>query len=134
MTKKIFLLIIMLMIMAACGTTPDISKEVKDKTFVLREKVVLDGGKEEVAFTLGFEDEKIRGRALNTFMSNYEIDGNNIRILPVATTLMAGPEELMVKEAQYLEDLQNAANISIVEDSLIIITHDGKKLNFDEVK
>ena len=134
MMKKILLLMVILMIMAACGSTPNVREEVEGKTYAFKEKVVLDGGKGEVTFTLGFEDGKVRGRALNNFMAGCEIDGNDINILPMATTLMAGPEELMVKESQYLEDLQNAGSISIVEDSLIIITHDGKKLNFDEIK
>ena len=134
MIKKILMVMVMSVLLVACGNRPNIREEINGKTYVFREKVILEEGKQEIAFTLGFEDGKIRGRALNNFISTYEIDGNNINILPMATTLMAGPEELMKGEAEYLEDLKNAFSICIAGDTLVIITHDGKKLNFDEIK
>ncbi len=131
--KKIIMFVIITTLLMACGSRPDIKKEISGKEFALRDTVIVNED-HEIAFTIKFEGDKLGGKALNTYRSSYEIDGDSIRIYPVATTLMAGPEILMTREAEYLEDLSKAKGITFEDDVLTITTTDGSELIFDQIK
>ncbi|GLI56218.1 hypothetical protein PM10SUCC1_17320 [Propionigenium maris DSM 9537] len=134
MMKKILMFVVMVMTLMACGSKTDLNEMLAGKTFTLDEKVVLEEQGEEVSFTLAFEDGRVSGRALNNFNANYEIEGDKIEISPMATTLMAGPEILMQREAEYLMDLTNAKTISLEGNKLTITTEEEKVLTFTQVE
>lgn len=134
MMKKILMFVVMVMTLMACGSKTDIKESLVGKTYTLDEKVILEEQEEEVSFTISFDDGRLSGRALNNFNASYETDGNNIEISPMATTLMAGPEVLMQREAEYLTDLTTAKTISLEENKMTITTEEGKELTFTEVE
>ncbi len=134
MMKKILMFVVMVMTLMACGSKTELKDSLIGKTFTLDETVVLEEQGEEVSFTLTFEDGRVSGRALNNFNANFEIDGDKIEISPMATTLMAGPEKLMQREAEYLMDLTNAKTISLEENKLTITTEEEKVLTFTQVE
>lgn len=134
MIKKIVAFTLMVMFLMACGKKQDIGAEIQGKTYAYREKVVLEEENLEVVFTLGFKGDRINVVALNNFSSGYVIDGNGVTIMPMAGTLMAGPERLMDKEGQFLEDLRDTKGISLDNSTLTLTTKDGNELVFDEIK
>ncbi len=134
MMKKILMFVVMVMTLMACGSKTDLNESLVGKTFTLDEKVVLEEQGEEISFTLAFDDGRVSGRALNNFNANYEIEGDKIEISPMATTLMAGPEILMQREAEYMTDLTTAEKISLEGNKMIITTEEGKELTFTQVE
>lgn len=132
--KKILMFVVMVMTLMACGSKTELKDSLIGKTFILDETVVLEEQGEEVSFTITFEDGRVSGRALNNFNANFVIEGDKIEISPMATTLMAGPEILMQREAEYLMDLTNAKTISLEENKLTITTEEEKVLTFTQIE
>jgi heat shock protein HslJ len=60
------------------------------------------------------EDGSLSGSAgVNTYNSDYTTSGSTIEIGPIMTTKMAGPQELMDQESQYLDALEAATTYSV---------------------
>lgn len=130
MIKKILIFIVMASMLMGCRSALDPKKEIVGKTYILEEKIVVGDEGHEILVTLNFEHDRLNGKFLNNYNSSYKVEGDIITISPMATTLMAGPEELMKKETQYFSDLTSANKISIDEDILTITTVQGKELVF----
>jgi heat shock protein HslJ len=63
----------------------------------------------------------------NTFSGTFKLDGNQITIGPLASTMMmcSDPAGVMDQEAQYLAALQSAATYQIEGNVLELRTQDG---------
>jgi len=67
------------------------------------------------------DDERVSGfSGVNRYHGPYEVDGESIKIGPLASTRMAGPAELMEQERQYLEALEKATRYGIVDGALTL--------------
>ena len=74
------------------------------------------------------EDGTLSGSAgCNNYTATYTVDGDQISITPVATTMMmcAEPEGVMEQEAEYIAALGTAATFAIEGDQLELRTADG---------
>lgn len=68
-----------------------------------------------------FEGGRVEGSAgVNRYNGSFETSGDELRIGPLATTKMAGPQKLMDQEAQYLRALEGATRFSVEGDSLVV--------------
>jgi heat shock protein HslJ len=89
--------------------------------------VGLNNGKEAVTGTIAgseltavfAEDGTLSGSAgVNTYNASYTTSDGTIEIGPVATTKMAGPQDLLDQEQQYLAALDRATTYTVRGDSL----------------
>lgn len=65
------------------------------------------------------EDGRVGGSAgINRFMGRLDPDG---LFGPLATTLMAGPEELMAQEQVYLHLLEAASSVEPIEEGMSLV-------------
>jgi len=65
------------------------------------------------------EDGAVEGNAgVNAYSGDYVVEGAAIKIGPLATTKMAGPEELMVQEASFLLAMENCASWGVTNGQL----------------
>ena len=55
---------------------------------------------------------------VNRFTASFEVDGRRITFGPAATTMMAGPDELMAQEFAFLRALENATAYTVNGDHL----------------
>ena len=79
-----------------------------------------------VYITLNFKKDRIGGKSIiNNYSAGYEINGKNIKISDIVCTEMGGPEELMQMESKYLELLENAKTIEIVNGDLVLKSDKG---------
>lgn len=80
----------------------------------------------EVTAVFG-EDGTVSGSAgCNTYSGSYTVDGSNITIGPlVSTMMMCVDPEVMAQEAAYLAALENSATYSITGDTLELRAADG---------
>lgn len=87
-----------------------------------------------MGITISFSKNNINGNsAVNTYMTSYSLNGDEMMIKPAATTKMGGPEKNMKAEMEYLELLTNARSVSLKSDILTINTSGGKSLIYKEV-
>lgn len=88
----------------------------------------------EKEITISFDKNKVNGNSgVNNYFGSYEIKNNSIKIGPVGSTRMAGPENLMKIEFEYLKLLQDSKTIEFNNNFLILTTNDGKVLKFEKI-
>ena len=76
-----------------------------------------------------FDKGQVSGSAgCNNYNGPYVIDGNNISIGPLASTVMmcADPEGIMEQEVQYLSALGSVAKSQVIADRLELISESGE--------
>jgi heat shock protein HslJ len=80
--------------------------------------------------TLEFEDGRVAGNGgCNNFFGTYTVDGNQLTISALGSTMMAClPEEVMQQEAQVLALLSTAATYEIVDGQLLILDPNGETI------
>ena len=83
----------------------------------------------DVDATIMFQDGSVSGSSgCNSFSGGYTVDGNQISMGEMATTLMACPEPLMLQEQGLTAALGGAATYAIEGDTLQLIDADGNVL------
>lgn len=88
----------------------------------------------EIRITLNFSEDRIHGDSgVNNYFSNYVMTSDNIVVGPIGFTKMAGPDNFMKLESQYLNILQNSKKIKLNNNRLTFTTDDGKTLTFKEM-
>ncbi len=88
----------------------------------------------EKEITISFDKNKVNGNSgVNNYFGSYEIKNDSIKIGPVGSTRMAGPENLMKIEFEYLKLLQDSKTIEFNNNFLILTTNDGKILKFEKI-
>ena len=100
-------------------------------------RLVNMNGKEvrNAGITISFSGNKITGNSgVNNYFSDYIITAGNITIGTIGSTKMAGSDNLMKTERQYMELLQNAKKIELVnKTTLVLTTNKGKILTFEKL-
>lgn len=82
--------------------------------------------------TIGFENCNVYGNAsINRYFTSFTISNNQIILgTNIGATLMAGNEEDMKNESEFLSDLGKANSVSLDNDKLTIKTTENKELTF----
>ena len=100
-------------------------------------KLVNMNGKDvrNIGITISFSGNKINGNSgINSYFSDYIITAGNITIGTVGSTEMAGSDSLMKTERQYIELLQNAKKIELINKTSLVLTTDKRKtLTFEKI-
>lgn len=124
--KKFLSAMFILFLTAACSAQEN---SFKGKEYKMEDAV----NKAEI--TLGFDAKENRffGKVVNNYFGQYEVDGHTIKFGPAGATMMAGPQNLMKAESQYLMTLPTVNSFVLDGKKLILKTNDGKELIFDEM-
>ena len=82
--------------------------------------------------TIGFENSNVYGNAsINRYFTSFSISNDQIILgTNIGATLMAGNEEDMKAEQEFLTDLGKANSVSLENDKLTIKTSENKELSF----
>ena len=91
--------------------------------------------KNEEQITLSFTENEINGNAgINNYFGNYKITGNIIEIAGIGATKMAGSQNLMKIETEYLSLLEKVKKMKMTDErSLVLTTENGKTLTFEKI-
>jgi heat shock protein HslJ len=82
----------------------------------------------DAPITLSFEKGSVSGNAgCNTFRGAYVVDGQGVKIGPLALTRMACPDPLMKQEREFLAALESAVKWAIEGDTLDMHRADGQR-------
>lgn len=137
--KKLNLFIILLFILCLTTFTScsslEASKKVSIEKQLNNEKFLLISPYLSNRIFIAFADNRVNGYSgVNRFMGGYKINGDNISIGPLASTMMAGPVEDMVRETYILSVLNSATKVSFNEDVVTFSTEDNQFLKFKKTK
>lgn len=137
--KKLNLFIILLFILCLTTFTScsslEASKKVSIEKQLNNEKFLLISPYLSNRIFIAFADNRVNGYSgVNRFMGGYKINGDNISMGPLASTMMAGPVEDMVRETYILSVLNSATKVSFNEDVVTFSTEDNQFLKFKKTK
>lgn len=120
--KKIFALCSVLLLMACAEKSNSLNGEYK-----------MLNAPEGAEITLGFDDTRFFGKAaINNYFGSFEKDGNHIKLSPAGSTMMAGPENLMKVEYQYLQNLEKVDAYTLDGSKLTLTGADNLKMVFEK--
>ena len=82
--------------------------------------------------TLDLEEAHVSGFAgVNRLMGTFALDEAELRFGPLATTLMAGPEDAMALERRFLAALARVSTYALSGRSLVLLSGDDVVARFE---
>ena len=116
----------------ACGLLAACSAQ--DNSFKGKEYKMSDtANNAEITLAFAQDENRYFGKVVNNYFGQYETEGNTLKFGPAGATMMAGPENLMKAESQYLMTLPQVNAFVLEGKNLTLKTSDGKDLIFIEV-
>ena len=95
--------------------------------------IVSEGYNKQVS--IGFKGDRVYGfSGINRYFGNYQISGGKFVFDDFGLTQMAGSEEEMTKELQFLDLLRKNKSIKLSGDTLTLLSTEGIELVFKKVK
>jgi heat shock protein HslJ len=140
MVKKLFLLVVMLILLASLitGCVDIVNNTLDETSWFLRSygeqsnlKAIIEGT--EITATFDGSTAEISGSAgCNSYFAEYEIDGNKLTVFDMAFTEMAcqSPLGIMEQEQEFLSILANAHSFEADHTMLTIFCSGGRQLYF----
>ena len=127
--KKTLLLLSILMFLLSCSAsnknTVNIFESINGKEYYLTSNPKI---------TIGFENNNVYGNAsINRYFTSFSVNNDQIIIgTNIGATLMAGNEEDMKNEQEFLNDLSKVNSVSLDNEKLTIKTSENKELVFNQ--
>ena len=88
----------------------------------------------EITISFDGAEKRFYGKsAVNRYFGPYEQEGNSLVFGATGSTMMAGPENLMAAEQEYLQFLSGVKSFRLDGDTLILIDGSGKELIFKKI-
>ena len=95
--------------------------------------IVTDGYNKKAS--IGFQGDRVYGfSGINRYFGNYQISGGKFVFDDFGLTQMAGSEEEMTKELQFLDLLKNNKSVKLSGGTLTLISNEGIELVFKDPK
>ena len=95
--------------------------------------IVTDGYNKKAS--IGFQGDRVYGfSGINRYFGNYQISGGKFIFSDFGLTQMAGSEEEMTKELQFLDLLKNNKSVKLSGGTLTLISNEGIELVFKDPK
>lgn len=132
MYKKIATFIAAGALLAGCSSVEEKKVDVVENKEPQKQEYQLTNKYQDAEITIAFEDGKVYGfSGVNRYFGGAKIEGDNINIDGVASTMMAGPQDKMSAETEYLQLLSEAQKIQMDENKIIITTKNNEELIFE---
>lgn len=127
MKKIIFTLVLTGALLGGCTTMDKVEKV--STTEVVQVTLDVDSikGKEYVLensdITINFENDKIYGfSGVNRYFGGMKVVGDKVELTNIASTMMAGPQNKMNEESEFLRKLNNVKTMKIEGNTVILMT------------
>lgn len=130
MYKKIITFLAAGALLVGCSSLESRKNDIKS---IEKQEFLLTNMYKDANITIAFEGDRVYGfSGVNRYFGGAKIEGDNIEVLNVASTMMAGPENRMQAESGYIKLLNKADKIEVKNDSIILLTKDNEKLIFEK--
>ena len=94
----------------------------------------LSGTEQNITIAFSAQDGRYFGQsAVNRYFGTYKIEDNKLVLSPAASTMMAGPQEAMKAEQEYLQNLAKVSTFRLNGKKLILNLGENQDLIFDEI-
>ncbi len=120
--KKMFVTCVVALCLLGC----DASEGLRGYEYQLSEESV------SLPITLTFSDKvnNYYGKAVNNYFGKYTLDGQSLELSHGGISMMMGAPDEMAAERAYLDALPEVVRYEQLDDTLVLITKDGKQLKF----
>ena len=137
--KNILMVIPFVFLLGACTNVSSVPKsqpQMVQLVDVTSNDYVLTNMYQGQGLTLGFDnDGRVFGYSgLNRFFGKADVRNGHLKIEQIGSTKMGGPQEALIREAQYMTMLENMTNIELKNDKLILSNDAGEILIFEPKK
>lgn len=126
--KKFLAIAFTLMLVVACS---------KEPASINGKEYKLVNTPDNAVVTIAFDEtgDKFSGQApVNRYFGGYTIEGEAFTFGPAGSTMMAGPEEMMKAEYEYLQFLPTVKTYKVDGKKLIMMNEIQEELVFEEIE
>ena len=128
MNIKPFAVLAGVLALAACGDNTPNPELLKGANFIA------SGAGTDITLSFDANEMRVNGQVVNLYNGSYEVNGNQIKFSPFASTMMMGPMDAMQTEQDYFQFMTTVETYDWNDGRLVLKNADGKEIVFQQVE
>ena len=128
MNIKPFAVLAGVLALAACGDNTPNPELLKGANFIA------SGAGTDITLSFDANEMRVNGQVVNLYNGSYEVNGNQIKFSPFASTMMMGPMDAMQTEQDYFQFMTTVETYDLNNGRLVLKNADGKEIVFQQVE
>ena len=128
MNIKPFAVLAGVLALAACGDDTPNPELLKGANFIA------SGAGTDITLSFDANEMRVNGQVVNLYNGSYEVNGNQIKFSPFASTMMMGPMDAMQTEQDYFQFMTTVETYDLNDGRLVLKNADGKEIVFQQVE
>ena len=128
MNIKPFAVLAGVLALAACGDNTPNPELLKGANFIA------SGAGTDITLSFDANEMRVNGQVVNLYNGSYEVNGNQIKFSPFASTMMMGPMDAMQTEQDYFQFMTTVETYDLNDGRLVLKNADGKEIVFQQVE
>ena len=128
MNIKPFAVLAGILALAACGDNTPNPELLKGANFIA------SGAGTDITLSFDANEMRVNGQVVNLYNGSYEVNGNQIKFSPFASTMMMGPMDAMQTEQDYFQFMTTVETYDLNDGRLVLKNADGKEIVFQQVE
>ena len=128
MNIKPFAVLAGVLALAACGDNTPNPEQLKGANFIA------SGAGTDITLSFDANEMRVNGQVVNLYNGSYEVNGNQIKFSPFASTMMMGPMDAMQTEQDYFQFMTTVETYDLNDGRLVLKNADGKEIVFQQVE
>ena len=128
MNIKSFALIAGVLALAACGDNTPNPEMLKGANFIAA------GTGTDITLSFDANEMRVNGQVVNLYNGSYEVNGDQIKFSPFASTMMMGPMDAMQTEQDYFQFMATVESYDLTDGRLTLKNADGKEIVFQQIE
>lgn len=128
MNIKSFAIMAGVLALAACGDNTPNPEMLKGANFIAA------GTGTDITLSFDANEMRVNGQVVNLYNGSYEVNGDQIKFSPFASTMMMGPMDAMQTEQDYFQFMATVESYDLTDGRLTLKNADGKEIVFQQVE
>ena len=128
MNIKSFAVVAGVLALAACGDNTPNPEMLKGANFIAA------GTGTDITLSFDANEMRVNGQVVNLYNGSYEVNGDQIKFSPFASTMMMGPMDAMQTEQDYFQFMATVESYDLTDGRLTLKNADGKEIVFQQVE
>lgn len=128
MNIKSFAVVAGVLALAACGDNTPNPEMLKGANFIAA------GTGTDITLSFDANEMRVNGQVVNLYNGSYEVNGDQIKFSPFASTMMMGPMDAMQTEQDYFQFMATVESYDLTDGRLTLKNADGKEIVFQQIE
>lgn len=128
MNIKSFAVVAGVLALTACGDNTPNPEMLKGANFIAA------GNGTDITLSFDANEMRVNGQVVNLYNGSYEVNGDQIKFSPFASTMMMGPMDAMQTEQDYFQFMATVESYDLTDGRLTLKNADGKEIVFQQVE